>query len=122
MQTIDVLKNDPDLRELIAGEILFARGDEAHQAFVIVEGELEIVVNDIVIDVANEGGIVGEMALIDDAPRSATVRATKPTKVAVINESRFAFMIQQTPFFAIKVMRIMSERLRKMLDAQANRP
>lgn len=117
MSTIDLFRNEKDLIELQPGQVLFARGDEAHEAYVIISGTVEIVINDTVIDTATEGGIVGEMALIEDAPRSATVRAKDVTTVARIDENRFAFLVQQTPFFALKVMRIMSERLRHMLDA-----
>ena len=117
MVTIDIFRNEKDLIELQAGDVLFSRGDEAHEAYVIISGSLEILVDNILIDVATEGGIVGEMALIDDAPRSATVRAQVATTVAKIDENRFAFLVQQTPFFALKVMRIMSERLRNMLNS-----
>ena len=60
------------------------------------------------------GGIVGEMALVDGSPRSATVRASKPSTVIPISERRFLFLVQETPFFAIKVMQVMAARLRAM--------
>jgi len=60
------------------------------------------------------GGILGEMALIDTQLRSATAVAQTDCKLVPINEKRFVFLVQQTPFFAIEVMRIMAERLRNM--------
>jgi CRP-like cAMP-binding protein len=54
------------------------------------------------------------MALVDGGPRSATVRATTTTEVIPVDERRFLFMVQETPFFAIRVMRLMTARLRTM--------
>jgi len=55
-----------------------------------------------------------EMALIDQAPRTATAVAKSPCKLAVITEKRFAFLVQTTPYFALHVMKVMAERLRRM--------
>ena len=56
------------------------------------------------------------MALIDHAPRVATVVARTPCRLLAIPEKRFLFMVQQTPFFSLQIMRVMAERLRKMND------
>jgi CRP-like cAMP-binding protein len=67
-----------------------------------------------VYEVVSTGGLVGEMALVDGGPRSATVRAIEPSTVIPIHERRFLFMVQQTPFFALRLMRVMTARLRAM--------
>ena len=54
------------------------------------------------------------MALVDAGPRSASVRATKESVAIPIDERRFLLMVQQTPFFALRVMRVISVRLRAM--------
>ena len=54
------------------------------------------------------------MALIDHAPRVATVVARTPCKLVAITEKRFLFMVQQTPYFSLQIMRVMAERLRNM--------
>jgi CRP-like cAMP-binding protein len=54
------------------------------------------------------------MALIDQAPRTATAVAKTECKLAVIPERRFLFMVQQTPHFALQIMKVMADRLRKM--------
>jgi CRP-like cAMP-binding protein len=56
----------------------------------------------------------GEMALIDQTPRTATAIAKTPCKLAVIPEKRFLFMVQTTPHFALQIMKVMADRLRKM--------
>lgn len=65
------------------------------------------------LEVLGPGQIVGEMALVDHSPRSATAVARTSCKVVVVPEKRFLFLVQQTPFFALQVMRVMAERLRR---------
>jgi CRP/FNR family cyclic AMP-dependent transcriptional regulator len=80
----------------------------------VKEGEVDIVVRDRVIDTLGPGGILGEMALIERKPRSATAIARTDCKLVPISEKRFIFLIQQAPLFALQVMRVMAERLRRM--------
>ena len=58
------------------------------------------------------GGMFGEMALIDHSPRSATVIAIEDTELVPINERLFVILVQDTPFFALDVMRVLVERIR----------
>ena len=54
------------------------------------------------------------MALISEEPRSATVRAISETVVIPVDQKRFLFLVQQTPFFAVRLMRVMSARIKAM--------
>ena len=56
--------------------------------------------------------IFGEMALIDNAPRSATAIAAADAKLVPVSEKQFMFLISNTPYFALNVMRVMARRLR----------
>jgi hypothetical protein len=56
--------------------------------------------------------IFGEMALIDNAPRSATAIAASDAKLVPVSEKQFLFLISNTPYFALNVMRVMARRLR----------
>jgi CRP/FNR family cyclic AMP-dependent transcriptional regulator len=96
-----------------AGQVIFKAGEPGKVMYVIAEGEVEIVVGSEVVEVAGPGAIVGEMALIDQSPRSATVVAKTDCKLAPIDQRRFEFMVQQTPFFSLTVMKIMADRLRR---------
>jgi len=60
--------------------------------------------------------IFGEMALVDSSPRSATAHAVTDCKLAVVDQKRFEFLVQQTPNFAIQVMGVMADRLRKTTE------
>jgi CRP/FNR family cyclic AMP-dependent transcriptional regulator len=106
-------RNGEEIR-LAPGQILFSKGDVGHETYVVRSGELQILDGNRVFETIGPGGIVGEMALVDGGPRSATVRATSASEVVPFDERRFLFMVQQTPHFALRVMRIMSARLRAM--------
>jgi CRP-like cAMP-binding protein len=105
---------ETDVVTLAPGEVLFEKGEPGRFIYVVKSGDLQIIDGDYVYETVSAGGILGEMALVDTGPRSATVRAIKQSVVIPVDESRFLFMVQQTPLFAIRVMRVMSARLRAM--------
>jgi CRP/FNR family cyclic AMP-dependent transcriptional regulator len=79
--------------------------------YVVRSGNVEIERKGEVIETLSGGGIFGEMALIDGSPRSATARAKTACELAPISEKSFLFLVHETPFFAIAVMRTLAERL-----------
>jgi CRP/FNR family transcriptional regulator, cyclic AMP receptor protein len=96
------------------GEVIFAEGDDkGDKMYVIRSGEVEIERDGKVVEKLSRGGIFGEMALIDGSPRAATARAATPCEVAPITEKSFLFLVHETPFLAIAVMRTLAERLRR---------
>jgi CRP-like cAMP-binding protein len=97
-----------------AGEVIFSKGDKGDKMYVVRSGEIEIEVNGKVIETLTQGGIFGEMALIDVSPRSATARAKTNCQVAAITEKIFLFLVDEMPFFALSVMRTLVDRLRRV--------
>jgi len=97
-----------------AGEPIFSAYDMGAEMYVVLEGEVELTIDGKVLEVLGPGEPFGEMALIDQAPRTATAIAKTPCKLAVISEKRFLFLVQQTPHFALQIMKVMADRLRKM--------
>lgn len=81
--------------------------------YVLLEGFARIVVGNTVVDEAGPGALLGELALIDPGPRSATVVAVTDCVLVPIDLGRFHTLIQQTPPFATHVMKIMADRLRR---------
>jgi CRP-like cAMP-binding protein len=114
--TISLFRNADNYQEFRAGETIFEAGDQGDVMYTVIEGELEVLLNGKLIETCGPGGIVGEMAIIDSRPRSATVKARTDCKLVSIDEKRFTFLVQQTPFFAIQVMRVTVDRLRRHLD------
>ncbi len=113
--TIDIFRNTADYVLYEPGQIIFEEGQPGDVMYAVIDGEVEITANGKLIDRIGAGGIIGEMALIDDSPRSGTAHATKPSKLVPISQKRFAFLVQQTPYFSIQVMRIMADRLRQLM-------
>jgi CRP-like cAMP-binding protein len=95
-----------------AGTVIFNEGDPGDVMYSVVEGEIEVERNGTVIETVGAGGILGELALIDTAPRSATATARTEARIAEVDENRFMFLVHEHPRFALQVMRIMAERLR----------
>ena len=115
MVTIDIFRHAEDTTSYLAGEAIFSKGEPGDKAYVVKEGEVEIEVPGREPIVLGAGGIFGEMALIDREPRSAGARARSDAKLVVLDERRFLFLVQQTPNFALLLMRVMAERLRTEL-------
>jgi CRP-like cAMP-binding protein len=90
--------------------------------YVVLEGALEISVGGKVVERSSRGAIIGEMALIDRSPRGATVIASENCSLAKIDERRFNRVIQQNPFFALHVMKVLADRIRHMNQLLAQNP
>jgi CRP-like cAMP-binding protein len=95
-----------------AGTTIFKAGDAGNVMYVTIEGEIEIHVGAMTVEIAGPGSIVGEMALIDKGPRSASAKARTDCKLAAVDLKRFEFLVQNTPYFAVQVMQVMADRLR----------
>ena len=112
--TLDMFRNESDGLAYAAGQGIFSKGDEGKSMYVVLEGEVDLRIDGVLVETLGPGEPFGEMALIDHAPRVATARTA--CKVVEIPEKRFLFLVQQTPYFSLQIMRAMAERLRKMND------
>jgi len=81
---------------------------------VLLDGTVDILIGEQLVETAGRGALLGEMALIDDAPRSASAIAKTPCTLVEISQKRFHFLVQQTPNFATHVLKVLAGRLRKM--------
>jgi CRP-like cAMP-binding protein len=103
-----------DAFQLAPREVLFREGEQGERMYVVLEGRVDILVGDNVVETAKEGDIVGEMALIDDAPRAASVIANTECRLVGIDRVRFHLLVQSNPVFATHVMKVLANRLRHM--------
>lgn len=108
----ELFSHNPTIVKVAAGEALFSAGEEGHLMYVLSVGTAQVVVNGCVVENLQHGNIVGEMGIVSPGPRSATVIAVTDSEFVAVDEKRFQFLVQQTPFFATQVMRVMAERLR----------
>lgn len=111
---LNMFAHEPQPREYSLGEVIFRAYDMGAEMYVVLEGEVDLMIDSIVLETLGPGEPFGEMALIDQAPRTATAIARTPCKLVVIPEKRFLFLVQQTPHFALQIMKVMADRLRRM--------
>jgi CRP-like cAMP-binding protein len=114
---LEMFRSEMNLTEVRSGEVIFREGDHAEGMFVVAEGKVEISKNGTVIDTAEAGDAVGEMALIDDRARAATVTATTDSRLARISKARFESLVVQNPYFALALMEQMADRIRRQTSA-----
>jgi len=122
MNPADLFSRETDTINLAPGDTLFKAGDPGDAMFVLLEGAMDVVVGDKVVEHSTRGAIVGEMALIDKSPRGATVVARESSRLAKINERRFLHLVQINPFFATHVMKVLADRLRQMNQMLGQKP
>ena len=104
-------------RDYPAGEVLFREGDRGQQMFVVQAGSVEIRrrVGDSerIVAVVPPGEFFGEMALIDERPRSATAVALRRSNLLAVDGPTFEAMILTNGKFALKIIKVLSERIRR---------
>src|SRR5271165_4774360 len=100
MRIPGVFKNAGTVREVPGGQVIFELGSEGAEMFGVVEGEVEVRTASGATVRIGPDGTFGEMAVIDHSPRSATAVAVVDTKLAVIDQKTFLFLVHETPMFA----------------------
>lgn len=103
-------------RTLKAGDILFEEGSTGRELFIIQEGKVGVYKEspdgEIELATIEKNGIIGEMSLLDNQPRSATIRALEPTNAVVVNENVFHAALQKAPIWLTSIVKIVVSRLR----------
>lgn len=97
------------------GDTLFSQGDSGDAAFIIVDGEADVMIDtpDGPLTVAHfkKNDIVGEIAILTDVPRTATVRASTKLETMVISKELFFRLVMEFPQIAVEIMRELAKRL-----------
>ena len=115
VKTVEIFQTNPEPQRFSAGDMIFRAGDAENTMYGIVEGEIEISVNGKVLEIIRQGDIFGEGALVHaDSKRASTAIAKTDCKLAVMDRRNFLFAVQQTPMFAIEIMRSYSDRIRRL--------
>ena len=112
MNPLQLFRRTDETDHFGAGETVFKEGEPGHTMYVVKSGEVDISLDGKQVASVSSGGLVGEMTLIDASARSATATARTDCELVPVDEHRFGFLVQQTPFFALHVMRVLVERLR----------
>ncbi len=95
------------------GQVIFAAGDSGHQMFIVRTGTVELRIGDAVIETVGQGGIFGELALVDPAPRSATAIAGSDCTLVMVEQRSFNDLLRRVPGLGLEVMKVITRRLRR---------
>jgi len=112
-----VARRAEDVR-VAAGKVLVNEGETGHEFFVILDGTARVTRRGKRVATLGPGSAFGELALLDKAPRNATVIAETPMELVVLGQREFAGIIDEVPGFARKLLAGMASRLREA-DAKA---
>jgi len=112
MTTINIFRSARDTVAFEPGQVVFEEGDPGDVMYAVVEGSVEIARDGHVIEAVPEGGIFGELALVDESARGATATAATAARLAKVDKKHFTYLVHEHPTFALQVMKVMAERLR----------
>jgi len=107
------------------GEVIFKKGENPRAAYLIQAGSVKIVVGEgegeetTMVETLAAGDLLGEMALVDAQPRSATAQAKQPTTVIVITAIEFAKRMEKSDPFMRSMVQALTKRLRNMNEASS---
>lgn len=113
---LDLIREGMEVVNLKPGEILFREGDPGEHMYVVVSGELEILMapdttNELILNIIHAGEYLGEMSLVTGAPRTASVRARDDVVLLSISRTQLMDLLQRHPHLASTMVNVLSRRL-----------
>jgi CRP-like cAMP-binding protein len=106
-------RNAREVMDVDEGECVFEQGDPGDVMYAVIFGRVDIALDGKFVESVGEGGIFGELALVEDGPRNATATAALPSQLARVDKEHFTFLVQEHPTFALHVMSVLAARLRR---------
>ena len=100
------LKLDP-------GQVIFSAGDAGREMFIVRTGSVDLRIGDTLLETVEQGGLFGELALVDPAPRSATAVAGPDCTLVLVDAASFNELVRKVPGLGLEVMKVMARRLRR---------
>ncbi|GAB4487788.1 MAG: hypothetical protein OHK0019_03340 [Saprospiraceae bacterium] len=113
---LEQLAEESDIAEYPAGAVIFQKNDPGHALYVILKGGVKVHDEDYVAARLNEGSCFGELALLDEGPRSMSVTAEEPTTLAVVGREVFFNVLGSEPGVVRKIGGMLTRRLRDQTD------
>ena len=116
MSPLHLFRDLPEVRLFSPGQYIFRKGDDGSHMYMVIEGEVDVLVGRAVVETARPGAFLGEMALILPSRRTASARARTDCRVFPIDAARFQELVSETPSFALDVMKALALRLRRTTE------
>lgn len=106
-------------RRFSAGQVVFHHGDPAGLLYIIQKGKIKISYataegQEALLAILGKDDFFGELALLDEAPRSATAQALEPTETLTLHREEFLHFLRHNPDFALHVLRVLTQRIRHL--------
>ena len=118
---LDAVSNLAVTRNFPKNTLVMCEGDQSDSLYVVLSGKVKVFLSDeegkeVTLNMQGEGEYFGELALLDEAPRSASVMTAEATKLAVISKRSFDECMKNNPEIAVKIMRGLARRLRELTE------
>jgi CRP/FNR family transcriptional regulator, cyclic AMP receptor protein len=113
------------IRTFQKGAILISEGDRTDSLYVILSGRVKVYVGDdkgreVILNMLEPGDYFGELALLDDAPRSASVITLEPCRMSIISKPDFERCLWDNPAIALNLLRALAQRIRALTENVRN--
>ncbi len=115
VKTVEIFQKSSSPLTYVAGQTIFQEGETGSVMYGIIEGEVDLIVDGKVVETITTGDVFGEGALVQpEHDRASTAIAKTDCIIASLDRERFLFAIENTPMFAIDVLRSYSNRARRL--------
>jgi CRP/FNR family transcriptional regulator, cyclic AMP receptor protein len=111
IEEVGRLADEVDLK---AGHVLMRQGDIGREFFVVIEGEVEVERDGRIVATVGPGGFVGDIALVTERPRTATVTTTRPSRFLVVGHREFHTLMDEFPSIRMSILESMAMMLRDL--------
>lgn len=119
LRTVELFAQDSERLTLKAGDVIFQHGSIGRVMYGLLAGTVDLQVSGRTVEVIEAGDVFGEGALVQiEHRRASTAIAKTDCELIELSERRFKFLIEQTPMFALDIMRSFSDRLYKFKHSQ----
>ncbi|MEH1786070.1 Crp/Fnr family transcriptional regulator [Nostoc sp.] len=112
--TVSIFQKKSDPKVFSAGQVIFEEGQPGSEMYGILEGEIDILVNGKIVETIETGEVFDVGVLVGIKNRTYTAIAKINSKLVFLNEEEFLFAVQETPMFAVEVMKSYSKRLSRL--------
>jgi CRP/FNR family cyclic AMP-dependent transcriptional regulator len=118
---LDAVSSLAVTRNFPKNALVMCEGDQSDSLYIVLSGKVKVFLSDeegkeVTLNMQGEGEYFGELALLDEAPRSASVMTAEDTKLAIISKKSFDECMKNNPEIAMKVMRGLARRLRELTE------
>jgi CRP/FNR family transcriptional regulator, cyclic AMP receptor protein len=111
--TLGLFRHSDRARAFQAGDVIFSAGDPGGCMYAVLEGSVDIRRNGALLETVGPDQVFGEMEILEEEPRWASAIARTDCRVVPIDKKQFDFLVRNTPNFAMEIMRLAIDRVRR---------